>query len=57
VLLYIEKDRMKKVAKTIGGEGNGNLGSYLLFSRKKNWKQLASYKMYKRDIHEKRHIR
>jgi hypothetical protein len=48
---------MKNVSKPIRGQGNGNLGSYLLFSRKKNWKQLANSKMYKRDIHEKRHMR
>jgi hypothetical protein len=35
----------------------GTWGNYLLFSREKNWKQLASYKMYKRDINEKKHIR
>jgi hypothetical protein len=45
---------MKKVAKTIRGQGNGNLGSYLSLSREKNWRQLASYKMYKRGTYMKK---
>jgi hypothetical protein len=48
---------MKNVSKPIRGQGNGNLGSYFLLSRKKNWRQLVDYKMYKRDIHAKRHVR